>query len=248
MKKFLALVLAALLAFPAMAATPKVWYSTDGKTVWREDGKSRKKVNIDPMFVDDAGYHADSELSWFKADSAVWICEEKSRKSKPISIPLRKGEDCDYVSMNSIRTIALLSLVYRGNETLALFDTKGNKLAETPGVLGLGNGNSPLWIDDTRFTFTTSVHGTKRGEWGRNWHGAAVFEIFGEPGSGYFETLVTPLCEPTETVDYEAGGSADGDTGKCGVTKYTVKSPGEWEKEEPDFDMEYISVPLPAAG
>ena len=99
--------------------------------------------------------------------------------------------------------------------------------------------------------FTYSVHGTKRGTgdngWGGNWHGAAVFEIFGEPGSDYFETLATPIAEPSATVDYGADG-LDEDTGECSVMKCTVKSPEEWQKEEPDFEQDFIQVPLPAAG
>ena len=247
MKKFLALVLVALLALPALAAAPEVWYSTDGRAVWRESREGRQKVDLHPMFVEEPAYHEDSDLKWFKADSAVWVCETKNRQSRPIRIPLREGERCLYAAVNHTRSIVFLSLVYNNDETLALFDTKGKKLAETPGVMGLGNGDSLFWIDKHRFLFTSSVHGTKRGPEENNWHGAAVFEIFGEPGSSYFETLATPVAEPTATVDYEAG-SVDMDTDECCITKYTVQSPEDWSQQEPVFEMEDIRVPFPAAG
>ena len=247
MKKSLALLLVVLLAFPAMAAEPEVWYSTDGRSVWRESKEGRQKVDLNPMFVEGADYSLDDGFHWFEAESSVWVCDTKDQKRMPISIPLREGEKCLYVAVNHTRSIVFLSLVYNNDETLALFDTKGKKLAETPGVMGLVNGDSLFWIDECRFLFTSSVHGTKRGHEENNWHGAAVFEIFGEPGSSYFETLVTPVAEPTATVDYEAG-SVDRDTNECCITKYTVQSPEDWLQQEPVFEMEDISVPIPAAG
>ncbi|MBQ9564989.1 MAG: hypothetical protein IJU98_05320 [Synergistaceae bacterium] len=245
-KFFVAVALVLLSCAAALAATPEVWYSTDGRTVWRETRKGREKTDLDPMFVEDAEYHPDSELNWVEADSAVWVCET-NRKRALIRVPLREGETCRYAAVNHTRSLVFLSLVYNNDETLALFDAKGRRLAETPGVMGLGNGDSLFWIDKYRFLFTSSVHGTKRGPEENNWHGAAVFEIFGEPGSNYFETLVTPLVEPTVTVDYEAGG-IDGDTGECVVLKFTVQSPEDWSQQEPVFEMEDIRVPVPAAG
>ena len=250
MRKFLALLLVALLAFPAQAAAPDVWYSTDGSSVWRESREGRQKVDLNPMFVESADYREDDSFHWVNADSAVWICETKNQKRMPVRIPLREGEKCRYVAMNGDWSIFFLSLVYQNDETLALFDAKGNKLAETPGVMGLGNGDSLFWIDGARFLFTSSVHGTKRGPEEYNWHGAAVLELFGEKGGDYgkyFEILVTPLVEPTATVDYEAGG-IDSDAAKCCITKYTVKSTEDWSQQEPVFEMEDISVPFPAAG
>ena len=220
----------------------------DGRTVWRVTGKNRQKTKLNPMFVEDAGwYHPDSELNWVEADGAVWICHTQNQKLQPMRIPLGKGTQCRYAAMNHKRTIVLLSLIYNDNETLTLFDTKGKKLAETPGVMGLGNGNSLFWIDEHRFLFTYSVHGTKRGTDENNWHGAAVLELFGDPGSKYFEILVTPLAEPTATVDYEAGG-IDSDADECCISKYTVQSPEDWSQQEPVFEMEEIRVPFPAAG
>ena len=251
MRKFFAVVsLVLLLCVPVLAATPEVWYSTDGRTVWRESKEGREKTNLDPMFVEGADYREDDDFYWVEADSAVWVCNVKNRDRMPVRIPLRKGEKCWYVAVNTRWGIFFVSLVYNNDETLALFDAKGRKLAETPGVMGLGNGESLFWLDGARLLFTSSVHGTKRGPEENNWHGAAVLELFGEPGgdySKYFEILVTPLAEPTATVDYEAG-SIDTDTNECCFTKYTVQSPEDWSQQEPVFEMEEIRVPFPAAG
>lgn len=250
MKKLLALLLVVLLAFPALAAEPEVWYSTDGRSVWRESKEGRQKTDLNPMFVECADYSQDDDFHWVQAESAVWVCDVKEQKRMPIRIPLREGEKCQYVAVNQKWSIVFLSLVYNNDETLALFDAKGKKLAETPGVMGLGNGDSLFWMDGSRCLFTSSVHGTKRGPEESNWHGAAVLELFGEPGgdySKYFEILVTPLAEPTATVDYEAS-SIDSDTSECCITKYTVPSPEDWLQQEPVFEMQDIRVPFPAAG
>ena len=112
MRKFFAVVsLVLLLGAPALAATPKVWYITDGRTVWRVTGKNRQKTKLNPMFVEDAGwYHPDSELNWVEADGAVWICHTQNQKLQPMRIPLGKGTKCRYAAMNHKRTIVLLSL------------------------------------------------------------------------------------------------------------------------------------------
>ena len=248
MRKFFAVVpLVLLLCAQALAAAQEMQYGTDGRTVWCESEEGRQKVDLTPMPVEEAAYHEGSELRWFQAESVVWICETEDRKHAPIRVQLREGEKCLYAAMNSTRFLVLLSLVYNDNETLTLFTADGRKLAETPGIMGLSNGDSIFWIDEYRFLFTSSVHGTKRGPEEHNWHGAAVFEIFGEPGSSYFETLTTPLVEPTETVDYEASG-IDGDTGECIVMKCTVQSTEDWSQQEPVFEIEEIRVPVPAAG
>jgi len=250
MKKLLALLLVVFLAFPALAVTPDVWYSTDGRSVWRESKEGRQKVDLNPMFVEGADYSLDDGFHWFEAESSVWVCDTKDQKRMPIRIPLREGERCLYAAVNRRWAIVFLSLVYNNDETLALFDMKGKKLAETPGVMGLGNGDSLFWLDGGRFLFTSSVHGTKRGLEENNWHGAAVLELFGEPGgdySKYFEILVTPVAEPTATVNYEAD-SVDTDTNECCITKYTVPTPEDWLQQEPVYEMQDIRVPFPAAG
>ena len=102
MRKFFAVVsLVLLLCVPVLAATPEVWYSTDGKTVWRESKEGREKTNLDPMFVEGADYHEDDDFYWVEVDSAVWVCNVKNRERMPVRILLRKGEKCWYVAVNT---------------------------------------------------------------------------------------------------------------------------------------------------
>ena len=93
MRKLLAAVALVLLPCAvALAATPEVWYSTNGRTVWRESKEWRQKVDLTPMFVEGADYSLDDDFYWVKADSAVWVCDIKDQKRMPICIPLREGE------------------------------------------------------------------------------------------------------------------------------------------------------------
>ena len=129
----------------------------------------------------------------------------------------------------------------------AIFDFDGRRWAETPGGIGMG-GHRLDWIDPSRCLFTYSVPGTRRGKESGLWHGAAVLEIFTD-GNTNTEILVTPVAEPTATVNYRAR-YVDGD--ECVVEKNTVKSPKEWEKlddgAEGTGEFEEIRVPVPAAG
>ncbi|MCR5347274.1 MAG: hypothetical protein K6E38_05795 [Fretibacterium sp.] len=241
MRKFLALLSVALLAFPAMAATPKVWYDTDGVNVWRGEKNGREMTDIEPNKV------FGSDYCWFVADSAVWLSNLGDNEAAPIWIPLKKGEICQEIEMDPEQTLVFLCLTTKKTETIAIFDLEGNRLAETPGVMGMG-GYTLEWIDPYRCLFTYSVPGTQRGKRSGLWRGAAVMELFGKGGED-FEILVTPVAEPTATENYRAFGVA-GD--ECVVIKYTVKSPKEWEQlddgAEEAGQSEEIRIPVPAAG